>query len=178
MSTIVLSKGNLVQETASQSVVLSDGTVVITYVAPGGGVTGTGAITAPAATSSGSGSVTISGSGGAPGVAAVASGAGTVTVSGVGAVFGTVGVTAGAGTVTVSGSGGAIAPAANASGAYFPPITGTGAVVAPAGVCSGFFAPIFTGRCSAYVYSVGKVVEITQPSKSAILSITSKVIQL
>lgn len=121
-------------------------------------ITGTGALTAPAAVASGTGTATVAGtgaatapkvivagtgadlvtgSGAAAAPSAQAAGAGTVAVAGSGALTAPPAVTAGIGAVMVAGTGALIAPPASASGAGTVVVAGTGALVAPPAVVAG-----------------------------------------
>lgn len=121
-------------------------------------ITGTGAVTAPAATVSGAGGVVAAGTGSATAPSATLTGTGSALVAGTGSVTSPPATVAGAGNAVVSGTGSAFAPAALLSGtgevllagqggATGPPaavagagqviVTGTGAVIAPAAVLSG-----------------------------------------
>jgi hypothetical protein len=125
-------------------------------------ITGTGALTAPAAQSSGTGTVVVAGTASATSPRPVTAGAGTVVVAGSGTVVappaqaaaaGAVLVaaagaltapraaTAGAGTVIVGSGGALVAPAGSAAGSGTVVITATGALVAPAAIVAGTGEP-------------------------------------
>jgi hypothetical protein len=124
-------------------------------VAAGSGavtVSGTGAPTAPKAVAAGAGAVTVTGSGAAAVPPAQAAGTGTVVVAGSGALTAPPAVAAGTGAVTVAGSGALTTPAAAASGTGGVVVTGSGALVAPPAVVSG------TGGGLAPIEGVGVLV--------------------
>jgi hypothetical protein len=103
----------------------------------GGDITGTGAVTAPAATSAGAGAVTVTGSGSVSAPAAQASGTTAVLASGSGSVTAPAAQATGAGGPVATGAGSASAAASVVSGAGVAIITGTGATSAPAATTSG-----------------------------------------
>ncbi|MFI7678577.1 hypothetical protein [Actinophytocola sp. NPDC049390] len=114
----------------------------------GGTVSGSGASTAPAATSSGSGTVRVSGSAASTAPAGSSGGSGGVVASGSAASSAQPGTAAGSGSVVVSGSGASTAPAAVSSGTGTigaTPVTGSGASVAPAGVAAGSGSVVVAG---------------------------------
>jgi hypothetical protein len=103
-------------------------------------ITGSGALTAPAAVASGTGTVTVAGTGSATAPKAVAAGTGTVAVTGVGAATAPPAVAAGAGggLAPIEGVGALVAPAARVNGTGQVVVTGVGACVAPAAVVHGY----------------------------------------
>ena len=99
--------------------------------------TGTGALTAPAGTASGSGVVGKTGTGALTAPVATVSGAGTSTHVATGALTAPVATVSGAGVAGKSGTGALTAPAATVSGVGGVGRTGTGELTAPAATVSG-----------------------------------------
>lgn len=109
----------------------------------GGNVTGTGALTAPGATVSGTGKQTITGTGALTAAAGTVSGTGHQSHIGTGALTAPAAEVDGTGKQTQSGTGALTAPAATVNGSGKQTITGTGALTAPAAEVDG------TGTASA-----------------------------
>lgn len=119
------------------------------YITPGvGGVSGTGAVTAPPAIASGAGVRTVIGSGAATAASAIASGAGIRGVTGSGVALAAPAIVSGAGVRGVAGSGAAIAAPATASGAGVRSVAGSGAVTAPPATASGTGGTVDAGEVS------------------------------
>jgi hypothetical protein len=118
--------------TAPPAVASGTGTVV---------VSATGAATAPKATAAGTAGVVVFGSGAAVAPLAQAIGSASVVVTGSGALTAPPGAAAGAGTVAVGGPGALLAPAAAVSGTASVIVTATGDLVAPRGVVAGTGEP-------------------------------------
>ena len=100
-------------------------------------VTGSGTAVAPAATSSGTGTVTVTGTGSATAPNGVTAGTGGVVVSGTGQATATPASVSGTGTVAISATGSVTAPAGTASGSGGVVVAGTGNATAPAAVAAG-----------------------------------------
>lgn len=115
-------------------------------------ITGSGAATAGAATASGTGAQPFTGSGAATAGAATASGSGTMPISGSGAATAGAATASGTGEYTptvVEGSGAPTAGAATASGSGTLAISGSGAATAGAATASGTGTQTFTGSGAA-----------------------------
>lgn len=108
-------------------------------------ITGSGALTAPAAVASGTGTVTVAGTGTATAPKAVAAVTGTVAVTGAGAATAPPAVAAGTGSAIVAASGALTAPRAVAAGTGAVAVSGTGALTAPAATASGTGGVVITG---------------------------------
>lgn len=105
--------------------------------ATGATITGSGGVTAPAATLSGSGTVTVSGSGGVMSTVATLAGSGAVTTAGSGGVTAPVATVSGSGVVSIAGSGGVSIPVATLSGTGTVTVAGAGGVSIPVATVSG-----------------------------------------
>lgn len=111
-------------------------------------ITGSGAVTAPAATATGAGGVVLTGAAAASGPAASADGAGSLSLAGSGAGAAPVATADGEGGLAVSGAGAAAAPAPAAAGTGSignPAITGSGSPAAPAAEADGSGSVVLTG---------------------------------
>lgn len=108
-------------------------------------ITGSGALTAPAAVAGGAGTVVVSGTGAATAPKAVAAGTGIVAVAGVGSATAPLAQAAGTGTVVVAGSGALAAPPAVAVGTGTVTVGGAAALTAPPASAFGTGGVIVTG---------------------------------
>lgn len=129
-------------------------------------VTGSAAVTAPAVTASGSGTLTITGSADATAPAAAATATGDLTVTGAGATAGPAAQAAGAGTLTVTGTGASSAVVGVVAGTGVLTVTGTGAVTAPPATASG------AGGGTAVTGSAAMLAPAATASASGTLTIT------
>lgn len=107
-------------------------------------ITGSGAVTAPAAVTTGTGTVTVSGTGAATAPKATAAGTSTAVVTGSGAVVSPPAQMSAAGSVVVAGAGALTAPPGTAAGAGTLVVGGTGALLAPAAAAFGAGSVIVT----------------------------------
>lgn len=114
-------------------------------------VTGTGAVTAPAATASGAGGVALDGSAAVTSPTADADAAASVIVAGTATVTAPAAQASGEGELSFDavGSGAVVAPAATAAGSGALWITGTGAATAPAAAADAAGSVTITGTGGA-----------------------------
>lgn len=134
-----------------------------------GPITGSGAVTAPAAEVSGAGTVTVTGAGALTAAASGIAGSASVVVSGAGSVTAEPAVVDGDAAVTVFGSGTGEAPAAELSGSGAAVVAGQGSVVAVEAVVAGAGQVIITGTgvivapAAAISGAGGEPGELTEP---------------
>ncbi len=129
----------------------NDPKLTITHAA--GTTTGTGAISVPAPTVSGTGTVTITGTGAIAVPAPTVAGSGTETFTATGAISVPAPTVAGSGTETFTATGTITAPAPTVSGTGTETFTATGAITVPAGTVSGTGTETFTATGAISVAS-------------------------
>lgn len=125
---------------------------VASVVAAGGGVTGTGSATAPAATSSGTGAIAIAGTAAMQATSPTASGSGVVSITGTGSAVSPNPSSSGVGSVAIAGAGGMTAPSPVSAGSgavASAGVSGFGSSTAPAASSSGVGAVPITGAGSS-----------------------------
>ena len=110
--------------------------MMVEWTAPSGN-TGTGDLTAPAGTTSGTGTQTLDGTGSVTAPAATVSGSGITGRTGTGAITAPAATTSGTGVTGRTGTGAVTAPAGVVSGAGTQTVDGTGALTAAPGEVDG-----------------------------------------